>query len=426
MKALAQPRLRLKYLCEVNPPPPRVPDSQDVTFVPMEALHERGGISADLSRAAGALKQGYTGFIDGDVVVARITPCFENGKASLVAGMLGGIGFGTTELHVLRARCTEPRWLFYLIQSAPFMGFGEGAMYGAGGQKRVPPDFIRNFRAWAPPHKTQVAVADYLDRKTAAIDALIEKKQKLMDLLTEKRAALINQAVTKGLDPNVPMKDSGIPWIGAIPVHWNIRRLKFLCKLETGHTPSRSEPSYWIESECRIPWVSLNDTKTLEHFDYIESTRKLISPLGMANSAAHLIPAGAVVFNRDGARVGLAAITTRPMAVSQHIIAWVCGPLVDNRYLLQVLYAMKRELHRITAGATIPTIGMTDVGRMTTPLPPAEEQQAITSHLAESLRALDRAESTARTQLDRLREYRQALITAAVTGQLPIPEAPTS
>ena len=230
--------VRLKYTCQVNPAPPRIPDDREVSFVPMEAVSERGGISTEQTRLAGSVRQGYTGFIDGDIVVAKITPCFENGKGSIVTGMINGVGYGTTELHVLRCTRADRRWLFYVTQSREFMGFGEGSMYGAGGQKRVPPEFVRNFKAHTPAVPTQIATAAFLDRKTAAIDALIEKKQKLLDLLAEKRAALINRAVTQGRDPSVPMKDSGIPSIGEIPAHWQTLQLRrLLRRIEQGWSP---------------------------------------------------------------------------------------------------------------------------------------------------------------------------------------------
>lgn len=270
------------------------------------------------------------------------------------------------------------------------------------------------------PLPLQHRITALLGRKTAAIDQLIQKKERLIELLQEKRQALITQAVTKGLDPGVPMKGSGVAWIGAIPAHWMVRRLKGVCRLETGHTPAKSEAAYWIPEECTIPWVSLNDTKTLEANDHISETEAKISPLGMANSSAHLIPAGAVVFNRDGARVGLSAITTTPMAVSQHIIAWVCGPAVTNDYLLLVLYAMRDELYRLTAGATIPTIGMADVKELTTPVPPLVEQRAIVGQVNRVRRILTEAESRLEQSIELLREYRQALISAAVTGQIDV------
>ncbi|HEY9874326.1 MAG TPA: restriction endonuclease subunit S [Candidatus Obscuribacterales bacterium] len=265
----------------------------------------------------------------------------------------------------------------------------------------------------------QEELLDFLDRKTAAIDALIAKEQRLIELLEEKRSALINQAVTKGLNPNVPMKHSGIPWIGEIPEDWDIKRLKFTCRLETGHTPSRTEESYWVPEECIIPWVSLNDTKTLAKSDYISETKYKISPLGMANSSAHLIEAGAVVFTRD-ATIGLAAITTKPMAVSQHIIAWVCLPKMENRYLLYVLYSMVQELNSLTMGSTLKTIGMADVKELKTPVPPLAEQIEIANYIAKNRKKIEKILFKVKTQIEKLQEYRQSLITAAVTGKLDI------
>ncbi|MCA9643372.1 MAG: restriction endonuclease subunit S, partial [Myxococcales bacterium] len=138
------------------------------------------------------------------------------------------------------------------------------------GTCKLSTELWRKFLVPVPPMGVQRAIADFLDRKTAAIDALIEKKERLIALLEEKRQALITQAVTKGLDPSVPMKDSGIEWLGEIPAHWEVKRIKYVCRLESGHTPSRSEPSFWVEDECVIPWVSLNDSKTLRTNDYID------------------------------------------------------------------------------------------------------------------------------------------------------------
>lgn len=420
-KPTEKPPRRLRTVCDVNPPTPRVPDFAEVTFLPMEAVGETGSLDRSRTRTASEVRQGYTGFVDGDVLLAKITPCFENGKGALARDLLNGVGFGTTELHVLRLRDPQhdSRWLYYVTQSHNFRADGTASMYGAGGQKRVPPDFIRNFASVIPPAATQTAIANFLDRKTAAIDELIEKKQKLLSLVAEKRAALIHRAVTKGLDPTVPMKDSGIPWIGEIPAHWDVRRLKHVCRLETGHTPSRTDPTLWIESECVHPWVSLNDTARLKISESINDTTHHISNRGIAASAAHLIDAGAVVITRD-ATIGLAAIIERPMAVSQHIIAWVCGEHLRNRFLLRVIDAMSQELHRLTFGATLRTIGMMDVKGMTSPLPPVEEQDKILSVLDQQLGGLIAASKHLREQIFRIREYRQALITAAVTGRLDI------
>jgi type I restriction enzyme S subunit len=132
------------------------------------------------------------------------------------------------------------------------------------------------------------------------------------------------------------------------------------------------------------------------------------------------LPAGAVVFNRDGARVGLAAITTKEMAVSQHIIAWICHEQIFNEYLLYVIYAMNAELYRLTWGSTIPTIGMGDVKEMTTPVPPLHEQQEIVKIVRRRLEKIDDAISLLETKHSLLRERRTALISAAVTGKIDV------
>jgi type I restriction enzyme S subunit len=219
-----------------------------------------------------------------------------------------------------------------------------------------------------------------------------------------------------GLGPKVPMKDSGVDWIGEVPAHWTIHRVKHVARLESGHTPSRSVPEHWLESND-IPWVSLNDTKWLSSHDYIADTAYSINTLGLQNSSARLLPAQAVVFTRD-ATIGKAAITTRPMAVSQHIIAWLCGPAVIPEYLLHVFYAMESSLERYTFGATLRTIGMTDVGCLVTPVPPREEQERIIAQLRARLPKVDALIAKQEQLLALFAEKRQGLITQAVTKGL--------
>ena len=137
-----------------------------------------------------------------------------------------------------------------------------------------------------PTEPEQRTIAAFLDYETARIDQLIAKQQQLIELLKEKRQAVISHAVTKGLNPNVPMKDSGVEWLGQVPEHWVVSRIKNYAKIESGHTPSRQVEAYW--ENCTIPWVSLNDSKTLKEVDYISDTYYQISELGMANSSVHI------------------------------------------------------------------------------------------------------------------------------------------
>ncbi|MBI5610427.1 MAG: restriction endonuclease subunit S [Deltaproteobacteria bacterium] len=268
-----------------------------------------------------------------------------------------------------------------------------------------------------PPLPEQHAIAAFLDRETARIDALVAEQERLIELLREKRQAVISHAVTKGLDPSVPMKDSGVWGIGPIPAHWSIRKMKWVAKMESGHTPDKKVPEYWEDGD--IPWISLNDTGYLKDNEYIGETAYQITALGMANSSAHLIPAGAVVFSRD-ATIGRCAITTRPMAVSQHFIAWVCGPDISPEFLLLRLRSMAGELDRLTTGATLKTIGMPEVRTLVTPVPPRSEQATILAAVRDEGARIDNLIAEANQAITLLQERRSALISAAVTGQIDV------
>lgn len=142
------PAIRLRFRVKINPVKSEIrgiPEDTSVSFLPMEAVGEYGGLRLEQTQALGDVANGYTYFRDGDVVVAKITPCFENGKGSIADGLENGIGFGTTELHVLRPSSFMDRnYLFYLTISHAFRKIGASYMYGAGGQKRVPDTFIRD------------------------------------------------------------------------------------------------------------------------------------------------------------------------------------------------------------------------------------------------------------------------------------------
>jgi len=409
---------RIKYVAQLNPSKSEVrglSDNTIVSFIPMEAIGERGGIDVSRTRLLGDVLTGYSYITDGDVILAKITPCFENGKGAVVNGLENGIGFATTEVIPARPyRKSDAQFLYYLFTSNPFKALAEGSMYGAGGQKRVADSFVAEYHFAEAPTDERDTIAAFLDYETARIDQLIAQQQRLIELLKEKRQAVISHAVTKGLNPDAPMKDSGVEWLGQVPEHWVVSRIKNYAKIESA--PSRQVEEYWID--CNIPWVSLNDSKTLKVVDYISDTFYKINELGMANSSAHLLPERAVVFTRD-ASIGLAAITTIPMAVSQHLIAWICNEKkVIPEFLLLIFYAMELEFERYTFGATIKTIGMDDVRSLTAGFPKIDEQKEIITWAFSTLGILKNVLQKAEEKICLLQERRTALITAAVTGKI--------
>lgn len=283
--------------------------------------------------------------------------------------------------------------------------------------KHIYPDQLKRLLLPVPPRQEQAAIANFLDREVGKLDSLIVEQQRLIDLLQEKRHAVIFNAVTKGLSSSVPTKDSGNPGIGEVPAHWLVQKMKWVARMESGHTPDKKVEAYWENGE--IPWVSLNDTGYLKDHDYISDTAYRVNALGITHSSARVLPERAVVFSRD-ATIGRCAITTRAMAVSQHFIAWVCGNDIVPEYLLFRLRAMTQELDRLTTGATLKTIGMPDVRTLQTPLPPLDEQRAIVSHIQRACAEIDLfIEETKRT-VNLLQDRRCVLIFAAVTGQIDV------
>ncbi len=306
----------------------------------------------------------------------------------------------------------------YLLKSAPYIAALQASTDSLRDGKSISYEQFGAIHLPITGAEEQAQIANFLDYETAKIDTLIDKQQQLIKLLKEKRQAVISHAVAKGLNPDATMKDSGVEWLGEVPEHWDVSKIKYYAKIESGHTPSKTKEEYWIN--CNIPWVSLNDSKQLKVVDYIDDTEYKISELGMANSSAHLLPEKAVVFTRD-ASIGLSAITTRPMAVSQHLIAWICDEeYLIPEFLLLVFYAMESEFDRYTFGATIKTIGMDNVRSLTAAIPPIEEQSKIIhwafSNVGKIKASLEKAENV----ISLLQERRTALISAVVTGKIDV------
>jgi restriction endonuclease S subunit len=241
----------------------------------------------------------------------------------------------------------------------------------------------------------------------------------ISELLHSKRKATIRQSVTTGVSDDPTLTDVESGWIDQVPEHWDVVRTRFVAELHSGHTPDRSNDEYW--EDTNIPWVTTSDIKPFRERRkrYLYETENQISELGMENSGAHLLPEGTVFLSRT-ASVGFSGIMGEPMATSQDFANWVCGDELIPEYLLYVFRSMDQEFNRLMQGSTHQTIYMPDIKSFKTPLPPLEEQREIVDHIETETERLweliDRVEET----IDLLGEKRQALITAAVTGQIDV------
>lgn len=273
-----------------------------------------------------------------------------------------------------------------------------------------------------PSLSEQQDIIRFLDRQTGKIDALIDKQEQLIATLREYRTATINHAVTKGLDPDVEMTDSGLAWVRQVPRHWQVVNIRRVALMKTGHTPSRSVPAYW--ENTTIPWFTLADVWQLRDGKriYLGETSNCISELGLANSAAELLPEGTVVLSRT-ASVGFTGIMPGPMATSQDYWNWVCGPQLLPEYLTYVFRAMQDYFSALMTGSTHQTIYQADAAGIRIPLPPVSEQQKIAQRISDEVAAIDALSAKANEVIQTLREYRSTLITDAVTGKIDVRQA---
>ncbi len=194
---------RMRFGLTTNPSKNELDLKEDdlVSFIPMEAVGEYGGLVLEAEKEVSEIGSGYTYFKDGDVVVAKITPCFENGKGAIAKGLKNKTAFGTTELHVLRTSAgLNPDFLFQLTISYPFRKIGESEMYGAGGQKRVPETFIKDFKISFPPLAEQLQIVEYIKQKNDYFERQFKAVSDVIAKLTEYRSALITNAVTGKID----------------------------------------------------------------------------------------------------------------------------------------------------------------------------------------------------------------------------------
>ena len=326
-------------------------------------------------------------------------------------------GASSGELLCLRpSHAVEPRFLFYVLVSKGFIDTINAETFGAK-MPRADWEIVSHQPLPLPPLDTQRRIARFLDEKTARIDGLIEKKRTLLDRLAEKRQALITRAVTKGLNPDAPMKPTGIDWLGDIPDHWETGNIRRFAEMRTGHTPSRLHPEYW--DNCTIPWYTLADVWQLRDGTtwYLNETAEKISEIGLANSAAELLPAGTVVFSRT-ASVGYSGIMPQEMATSQDFWNWVCGPRVIPEYLLLLFRSMTQKFEESTSGSTHMTIYKGIAAGLEICVAPVDEQKSIASFVFERADEIDYATKKIRNSIEQFSEYRSALITAAVTGQI--------
>lgn len=354
-------------------------------------------------------------------IVLRLTD-LQNDQRSLRVGLAGEQGIITSAYLCLEGyNGIEPKYSFYLLHSYDL----NKVFYSLGGGVRQSLKFdeLRWLTLPLPPLDEQRAIIAFLDRETAHLDGLIERKNRLLELMEEQRRAVISQAVTRGLNSDAPLKDSGVHWLGQVPQHWEVKPLKSLSRMYGGGTPAKDKLEFW---DGEIPWVSPKDMKSPK----IISSEDRITDAGLRDSAAKLVPAGSLLMVfRSGIlqRTIPVAINQVPVTLNQDMKAFITSDPLRPEYLIRIFEGYANELLPVLTkvGATVESLDSSLVGSLTVPIPSNEEQQAIAAYLDIETAKLDVLRQKLEQSIAHLREYRAALITAAVTGQIDVREETT-
>jgi len=320
-------------------------------------------------------------------------------------------------LHRVRSKSEITKFLMYLLEVSASQGWLEVECNKATIQ-HFTSDKFGSLRIAIPSLEEQRRIVSFLDRETAKIDALIEKKERLIDLLQEKRMALITQAVTKGLDQNVPMKDSGVKWLGRIPTHWELKRLRFVLEapLKYGANESAELNDPDLPRYVRISDINESDGLRDETF------RSL--PVDVAKE--YLLREGDLLFARSGATAGKTFLYRRSWGacafagylIRARLDAKKAWPDFIRYFTASLSY--QQWLASVFIQATIQNVSAERYANLNLPLPPIAEQYAIAAFLDREKETSEALISTIRKATNFLKEYRTALISGAVTGKIDV------
>lgn len=404
--------LRLRNLAEVNPSTPefdRLSPLDDVTFMPLEAVW--GDSRADLTRVRprGEVSTGYTRFRDGDVLVPKVAPTFQAGRATVVNGLVRGVGAGSTELHVLRPKPNvDARFLRYVVQSKPFLSEGVAAFQGVAGLQRVPDDFLRDFSVGEFSLAEQRNIANYLDAEAAYIDRLAELQREVRARLVERDQALLDLEL-----------DTIAARAGTLPLR------RFIVGMDQGASPQCE-----AVRAGELDWGVLK-VSSLRPGKFFASENKRL-PDDVSPDFRSEIRAGDLLITRANTPglVGSAAVVPKVrkrLLLSDKIFRVRLNSDISPQYVAVV--ARGRRVRDLCAASSHGTsssmvnLKFEDIKAWPVPLADMEDQLGLVSRVLAGQREVERIISAIDRQLALLTERRQALITAAVTGQLDVTTA---
>ncbi len=346
-------------------------------------------------------------------------------KGSLVVAMygatIGKLGLLDIETSVNQACCVLSgsklllsKFTFYSFLAAKgyLISFSAG-----GGQPNISQNIIRNHKTSVPPLLEQEAIVEYLDAKCGSIDAVIATQERRIALLSELKQSIITEAVTRGINPDAPLKDSGIEWIGKIPKHWEAKRLRFVCEFRNGYTPSKQNADFWTDGT--IPWYRMEDIRDTGRFlkeakQYV--TEEAVKGAGMFDAGSFILATTATIGEHAMLIVdSLANQQFTNLKIRKSLVYKVCG-----KWFFYYLFLIDDFCKTSTRTATFPAMNMEDLRNCCVAIPPIEEQEAIVKYLDGKCGSIDASIAKAKREIELLREFKQSVITEAVTGKIKV------
>ena len=257
----------------------------------------------------------------------------------------------------------------------------------------------------------QQSIATYLEQKCSEIDELIALQEEMITKLQSYKQSVITEAVTKGLDKNVTLKDSGIEWIGEIPEHWKIIKTKNAFKIISGATPKTDNMNYW---DGEITWITPADYKTEDRV--IKSGKRNITLAGLNSCGTSIVPENSIIFSKR-APIGLVAINIVPLCTNQGCISCIPKSFVNSKYFYYLMSVLTEWFELFGSGTTFKELSANNFANFSLSQPPINEQQSIADYLDQKCSEIDELISIKQQKIEKLKDYKKSLIFECVTGK---------
>lgn len=352
-------------------------------------------------------------FERGDILFGKLRPYLAKTLVATASGEAVG------DFLVMRpTEAADPRFLSYLLRSSEVISIIDGSTFGSK-MPRASWDFVGAMHTPLPPPNEQDAIVRFLDRETNKIDALAQEQRRLIDLLKEKRHVVISQAITKGLNPNVPMQDSGVKWLGKVPAHWGMAKLKHLVvESVAGPYGASLTKDMYTSAGYRVYGQQQVIPDDFSVGDYY------ISESQFAEMNRYAVHEGDVLVSVMGTigKVAVVPSNAEPGIINPRLVRYRCCEHILPRYLQRVLLSQKHQEHLLfeAKGTTMDGLNMSTLGRVPVPVPPLSEQVQIVDWVADLQAKTDALVEEAEKAVVLLGERRSAIISAAVTGKIDV------